>query len=208
MTQPCSPVTDGSNLRRRWRSADHDGRRQLIGEAGLRLLHEQGLEAVTMRRVAARLGVGAMTLYTYVDGQRELQREMVRQGFDLLSQRCRESSTLHLEHAQSWRGGAKAYLDFAVGHPNLYRLMFDVPMNDDLDLLHGGFKPLRDRVRQRLAQRGLQGAELDRETRASAGRYWIALHGLATLAISGRLSVLEGDLDDLLDDLLPRVAPQ
>jgi AcrR family transcriptional regulator len=36
------------------------------------LADREGLEAVTMRRVAAVLGVGAMTLYTYVPGKAEL----------------------------------------------------------------------------------------------------------------------------------------
>jgi len=41
----------------------------LIIETALDLLRRRGPQDVTMRRVAARLGVGAMTLYTYIDGQ-------------------------------------------------------------------------------------------------------------------------------------------
>jgi hypothetical protein len=64
-------------------------------------------------------------------------------------------------------------------------------------------------VRQRLEAQGqsLGAAALRREALRQAGRYWIALHGLATLALSGRLKVLETDLDTLIDDLLERVAP-
>jgi AcrR family transcriptional regulator len=40
--------------------------------AAIALADEAGLEAVTMRAVAARLGVSAMTLYTYVPGKAEL----------------------------------------------------------------------------------------------------------------------------------------
>ena len=75
------------------------------------------------------------------------------------------------------------------------------------DLLEGGFEPFLERVMERLATKGLSGAALRREALAAAGRHWIALHGLAMLANSGRLHVLESDLDTLLDDLLPRVAP-
>ncbi len=147
-----------------------------------------------------------MTLYTYVDGQRGLHRAMVRRGFEMLGEHCCQASTLVTDH--SWRGGARAYVSFAVENPNLYKLMFDVPMqSDDEDLLHGGFQPLLDRVIEQLSTRGHTGKQLEREARAAAGRYWIGLHGLATLAIAGRLVVLEGDLDHLLDDLLERVAP-
>jgi hypothetical protein len=70
-------------------------------------------------------------------------------------------------------------------------------------------QPLIDKVSRRLAQRrGLEGQELEREAMASAGRFWIGLHGLASLAISGRLGVLGGDLQRILEDLLERAAPE
>ncbi|MGD7707304.1 TetR/AcrR family transcriptional regulator [Microlunatus sp. Y2014] len=43
-----------------------------ITEAGLQLADADGLDAVTMRAVAAKLGVGAMSLYTHVPGKPEL----------------------------------------------------------------------------------------------------------------------------------------
>ena len=43
-----------------------------IVEAAIELADAEGLEALSMRRVADRLGVGAMSLYTYVSGKAEL----------------------------------------------------------------------------------------------------------------------------------------
>ena len=48
-----------------------------IVEAAIGLADEDGLEALSMRRVADRLGVGAMSLYTYVQGKSELVELMV-----------------------------------------------------------------------------------------------------------------------------------
>ena len=194
-----------------WGDADAPRRRELIVEAALDLLHQQGLAAVTMRGVAARLGVGTMTLYTYVDGQGGLQREMVRCGFEMLNRCCTVSSTLDTgaSSSQAWFGGARTYLRFALDHPNLYKLMFDHPLEGlEHDVLDGGFETLLERVTQQLKATGLVSDEaLPREARRRAGRYWIALHGLATLAIAGRLCVLQGDLDSVLGDLLTGVAP-
>lgn len=193
-------------LAQRWRKADFPQRRQMILRIALRLLHRHGLQALTMRRVATELGLGAMTLYTYFPSQHELHREMVRWGFQELQNKCRQNTTLGTPNG--WRGGARAYIQFALEHPNLYQLMFSTPMRcDDHDLLHGGFQTLLDKVSQQLAQHGLQEPQLQRQARTAAGRFWIALHGLATLAIAGRLVVLEGDLDQILDDLLQHVAP-
>lgn len=48
-----------------------------ITDAALAIADESGLDAVTMRSVADRLGVGAMTLYGYVPGRAELVELMV-----------------------------------------------------------------------------------------------------------------------------------
>lgn len=49
---------------------------EMVG-AAVALADEEGLEALSMRRVAGRLGVGAMSLYTYVPGKAELVELMV-----------------------------------------------------------------------------------------------------------------------------------
>ncbi len=48
-----------------------------IVEAAIELADEEGLETLSIRRVADRLGVGAMSLYTYVPGKAELIELMV-----------------------------------------------------------------------------------------------------------------------------------
>ncbi|WP_082608363.1 TetR/AcrR family transcriptional regulator [Oerskovia sp. Root918] len=52
-----------------------------VVEAGTAVAQEVGLEALSMRRVAARLGVGAMSLYTYVPGRTELVDLMIDRAF-------------------------------------------------------------------------------------------------------------------------------
>jgi AcrR family transcriptional regulator len=47
-------------------------RLETILEAGLRIVDEHGLEALTMRRLGAELQAGAMTVYGYVRTKREL----------------------------------------------------------------------------------------------------------------------------------------
>jgi AcrR family transcriptional regulator len=201
-----SKITTTRPAAKRWSDADHDQRRELITQTALILLQRKGLTAVTMRAVAGKLDLGAMTLYTYIDGQHGLHREMVRRGFEMLNCGCDESSTVGTP--EGWRGGSRAYLRFAMDNPNLYKMMFEHFMSDeDKDLLHGGFQHLFDKVKGRLGCEGYEGDNLDRESRKRAGRFWISLHGLAMLAIAGRLIVLEGGLDELLDDLLKHVAP-
>ena len=53
-----------AQLRKRWRDADHEERRELIIDSAIDLLHRKGIDAVTVRQIATRLGGWAMTLYT------------------------------------------------------------------------------------------------------------------------------------------------
>lgn len=47
-----------------------------VVEAGLRVLGGEGIEAVSMRRVAAELDTGAASLYVYVDNRQDLLNKM------------------------------------------------------------------------------------------------------------------------------------
>lgn len=192
-----------------WRSLDHEQRRILIVEVALDLLDRKGIDAITMRQVAQKLGLGAMTLYTYVQGQDELCRAIIRRGFDMLNSRCNNASE-SLPNGQNWQAGARTYINFATENPALYHLMFSMPMKNDQadkDVITGGFAPLCECVREQMTQKGMSEKMIDKELPMAVSRFWIALHGLASLAISGRLAAYDKSLEVYIDDLLERVAP-
>jgi AcrR family transcriptional regulator len=64
-----------------WEPSDRAGRtgltKQAVVENAIAIADAEGLGALTMRRVADRLGVGAMTLYTHVPGKPELVELML-----------------------------------------------------------------------------------------------------------------------------------
>jgi len=66
-----------------------------IVDAALAILKSDGLDAVTMRRVAAALDTGAASLYVYIDGRETLLRRMLD----------RVAATIELEAADPsrWR---------------------------------------------------------------------------------------------------------
>jgi AcrR family transcriptional regulator len=89
-----------------------DVRRQAIVDAGVVLADSDGIAAVTMRHVAERLGVGTMTLYSYVANKDELVdlmldnvgREMLvpeplpghwREALGAIALRTRDAMDLH-----------------------------------------------------------------------------------------------------------------
>lgn len=75
-----------------------------IVAAGISLADEGGLEAVTMRAVAARLAVSPMTLYTYVPGKAELLDLMVDSVYLAMPRPA-------LPPPKRWRQGVRAIAD-------------------------------------------------------------------------------------------------
>ena len=91
-----------------------------IVEAGVRVADAEGLGALSMRRVAAELDVGAMSLYTYVPGKEELVHLMVDHVHGELDfERTREGSW-----RQRLEAFARAHWDLLQAHPWL----LDVPL--------------------------------------------------------------------------------
>ncbi len=201
MTQ--SKSTRTSTYHKRWRDGNHEQRSDLIVEVALDLLERESIEGVTVRKVAGLLGVGAMTLYTYVQGQVELRLLMIQRGFVLLRQHCDDDTPNNTR--EHWQRGARSYVQFAVDHPRLYELMFSQPIvggKREADAVAREFEPFFAEIRELLEKRGHQADALDTNARAIAGRLWINMHGLASLAISGRLNVLHLSVDAILDDVV------
>ena len=211
MTTSSQLKTKQASFARQWKELDREGRRDLIVKVAFDMLQDDGEDALTIRRIAAAIGVGAMTLYTYVDGLEDLHRQIIANGFEIIHHNCSTACEQGRTHDDDWMPGARAYVRFAIDNPNLYHLMFATPVDPEDEqfekIMHGGFAGLHEAVRERLTATGLTGKALDMQTKQAAGRYWIALHGLATLAIAGRMQILHGKLDDVLHHLVDAVSP-
>ena len=100
--------------------------RERLVDAAERLFAQHGLEAVTMRQLAAELGVSPMTPYRYFADKDDILTAVRTRAFN------RHAEALEL----AFEGGAntieranavgRAYLDFALSHPEAYKLMFDI----------------------------------------------------------------------------------
>ncbi|WP_406861617.1 TetR/AcrR family transcriptional regulator [Streptomyces sp. HUAS MG47] len=117
MTEPKETTTSSLDLL--WGTGERPSRGprpgltldRIVG-AAVTLADAEGLDAVSMRRVSAELGVGTMSLYRYVPGKTQL--------LDLMLDRVQGESLAAgpREPAADWRGAVET---LARGHLALYR---------------------------------------------------------------------------------------
>jgi AcrR family transcriptional regulator len=125
MPNAAEPVRDGEIPPVVWMLPDRPGRgprpahsREQITAAAIRIADADGLDAVTMRRVAAEIGCGTMTLYRYVPTKDHL--------LDLMIDATEGEVVLPRVPAADWRAGLRAVAemqrDRLLRHPWLATL--------------------------------------------------------------------------------------
>lgn len=97
--------------------------RTVIMDAARELFIHQGVEAVTMRAVAQRIGYSATSLYLYFSDKEQLIRAVVDADAIKLAQALK--STLEInDPLQRFLQFGQHYVQFALTNPNHYRMMF------------------------------------------------------------------------------------
>jgi TetR/AcrR family transcriptional regulator, tetracycline repressor protein len=142
--------------------------------AALAIVDAEGVEALTMRRVARQLGVSAAGLYWYVKDKEELLRALVEHV---------QAPTLRGDFDQlDWRTalriGAGSYRQRFVEHPRVAALMAVTPLTSDRGWV------VVERVLQVLHRAGFSGADLIDAANAYVG--YVAGYVTLELAMGGQ----------------------
>jgi AcrR family transcriptional regulator len=184
----------------------HGDLRRALLQAAVRTIGDHGIDALTLRGVGSALGVSRTALYRHFRDKAALLAAMGAEGF----------RTLRAELSESWERGGRgqrgfkamgvAYVQFAVAHPSHYRVMFgaDIFGAEYSDLAQestGAFQVLVDGIVE------LQGRHLARrdDPRQMAMFVWATTHGVAMLAIDGRLGREASAIDGLTHYMTERV---
>src|SRR5256885_12589944 len=100
-------------------------REKILGTAR-EMFASEGVEAVSMRKIAGRIEYSATAIYQYFPDKDALLREICERDFAALAEAAvrvaREADPL-----ARLRKLGRAYVEFALEHPSSYRLMFMTP---------------------------------------------------------------------------------
>jgi AcrR family transcriptional regulator len=156
------------------------------------LFRASGADGVTMRAVAARVGVTPMAIYRHFDSWDELLEAVIERGHATFLGYLQRALAEPSPAARLFRAGQE-YLNFALEHPRDYAAMFMVPRGSGSQQRRphwrdvATFRFLVDRLRE-CAAAGL--LEVD-DPETAAFSVWAHVHGLVSLHLAERLGLDE-----------------
>jgi AcrR family transcriptional regulator len=149
-------------------------RRIQIVDAARHLLEEQGPEALSMRNVAASIGIRAPSLYEHVTDKRALESAIIAAALEEQAIAL-STAVADAEGGDQLMAIAMAWREWSLTHPHLYRLIYarDLDRGDPAVAAaeQTAGKPLR----------GLTGGDV-----AAARVIWSFAHGMVSLELSDR----------------------
>lgn len=172
----------------RKRRYHHGNLKEILLASALRLMSEVGPQAFTLREVARRAGVSHNAPYRHFRDKQDLVLAVATQGFDLLTASMIEAMSEGRTAQERLRLAGRGYVQFALRWPQHIQAMFDLPTvkGPSASASASGrraFQTLLDAVVAVQVAGGLPAGD----PLPLAVVAWSGVHGLAKLAISGRL---------------------
>ncbi|QFU76292.1 TetR/AcrR family transcriptional regulator [Halioglobus maricola] len=194
-------------------SYHHGELRSSLVAAADTILQRDGADALSLRAIAAEAGVSHMAPYSHFKNKKELIEVVTETGFERLATAMTKAAQASAADKDLVLTYGVAYLEFAIGNPQLYRLMLGQiesrgrkkssaqPPPLDTDEISPSIK----RPFQLLCAAFSTSSGDEKQITNKALGAWALVHGLAALIIEGRVSLPE---DQTLRDFLLQVTPQ
>jgi AcrR family transcriptional regulator len=173
---------------RRARQREQVRNRILAAARGLFARH--GFEAVTLRKIAAEIDYVPGAIYVHFHDKEELIRTLCLADFDSVTKTVAPMAKI-ADPIDRIRRMGRAYVTFALEHPNSYRLLFmqASPYDHDARALERRGDPRRDGYAflKLAAQQAIEQGRMRREFKDPelvAETFWAAVHGVASIEIN------------------------
>jgi AcrR family transcriptional regulator len=173
--------------------------RAAVVELATTIADREGLDAVTLARVAADAGVRPPSLYNHVDGREGLLHALALRGVRELGA-AMQAAAVGRAGDDALHAAARAYRDYARAHPGRYAAAVRAPDPDDEELAAAAGEVVRT-VTTLLRAWDLPEPETVHAVRAIRS----ALHGFVALEAAGGFGI-PVPLDESFERLVSAVA--
>jgi AcrR family transcriptional regulator len=169
------------------REREREEIRTRILDAARELFANEGVESVTMRRIADRIEYSPTAIYFHFRDKEALLAELCDCDFRSFAHGFVEIARI-ADPVERLRAAGQAYVSFGLNHPSHYRLMFMTPKTTEASTIAKG-NPEEDSyafLKGIVADLMTQGRFRDdiTDTDLAAQVMWSAMHGLVSLEIA------------------------
>ncbi len=171
-----------------------DLKRALI-QAGIDLLEEGGLEALTLRKCAARAGVSHAAPAHHFAGLPGLIEAIAQEGFDIFSKHMTDAIEAGEQTDRArLRSICRGYLQFGLSHSGLLKVMF----GEHGLAIHAPRSDNREEAKAYLILRGVCSpfVPAGEDPHIVEAQVWSLIHGFTLLYIAGEFGDPETAIGD------------
>jgi AcrR family transcriptional regulator len=182
----------------------HGDLKEALIQASRKILSESGADALSLRAIAAEVGVSHMAPYSHFKNKKELFHIIAASGFDEMANQMITNTASITTAPELILAYGTTYIEFAIEQPQLYRLMLGQVENV-------GRRHQSEKINISLAKHEIS-SELDRSSKrpfdllanafamtspdelvvkAQALGAWSMVHGMAALLIEGHFNIPE-----------------
>ena len=171
------------------REREREEIRTRILDAARELFASEGVESVTMRRIAERIEYSPTAIYFHFRDKEALLAELCDTDFRAIAQEFVSIATI-ADPIERLRATGHAYVDFGINNPNHYRVMFMTPKppaTEETKLRKGNpeedsYAFLHGTVEQALAEGRLRADATNADLLSQV--IWSGVHGVVSLEIA------------------------
>ena len=159
----------------------HGDLRRVLLEGASELLETNQFSSIGLREAARAAKVSPAAPYRHFRNREALLAAVAARGFERLAAAL--SGVRDAPEGDRLRVMGRAYLDFALAHRNLFRLMFssEISKDDHADLRTASQQAM-EALQSAMRSKGVESA------REAAVGAWALVHGLAQLLVDDQLS--------------------
>src|ERR1051325_3817396 len=106
------------------RAREKEALRTRILDATSKLIVEEGLGNLSIRRIAERIEYSPATIYLYFKDKAELIAAICEEAFGEMLETIGQACESTPDPVEGLRRGLRAYVDFGIRHPSHYLIVF------------------------------------------------------------------------------------
>lgn len=167
----------------------HGDLRNALIEAGMGIIESEGLAELSLRKIAAKVGVSHTAPKNHFGSMRGLMTAIGAEGFRRFATEMRAGLTGPSGRVKKLEAAVEGYIRFARKHPALFQIMFSPEYCDFKDEEVSEAARASYRVLEEISE-GLDWdkADLDHAQLRTEIMLWSFAHGYATLLNNGQIN--------------------